>query len=108
MSKPIRFNSILTNVSTKSDGSLSLRLSTPEFTAEETTVLLKLCRINLDCTLTPLNQELDAPLEVKAEVETKTPSQRLRAVLFVLYKTENKAEPFEVFYANRIEKIIDW
>jgi hypothetical protein len=114
MSKPIQFNAILSGVSTRADGSLTLRISTPEFSAEETTVLLHLCRINLDCTLTPLNQELEAPLEVKAEIESRTPSQRLRGVLFVWWKAElsqgkiPKDTTFEVFYAQKVEHLIEW
>lgn len=114
MSKPIKFNAILSGVSTKADGSLSLRISTPEFSAEESTILLKLCRINLDCTLTPLQQELEAPIEVKAEMEGKTPSQRIRGVIYALFRHEietgkiAKDTLYEIYYAQRMEKIIEW
>lgn len=109
--KPIKFNAILSGVSTKSDGSLSLRISTPEMDAAETTVLLKLCRINLDCLLTPLNEELDPPTEVVSEIETKTPSQRLRAVLFVWHKQLSDAgkmkSSWPEFYAAQMERMIN-
>ena len=37
----------------------------------------------------------------------KTPSQRLRAVLFVEYKQGTHLEPFDIFYSHRMETIID-
>lgn len=114
MAKPIKFNAELSGISTRADGSLSLRIGTPELSNEEALVLFRLRGIALDCTLTPLNEELDAPQEVKSAIETKSPSQRLRAVLVAVFAHEkesgklSKDELFEVFYAKRVEKIIEW
>ena len=112
--KPIKFNAILSGVSTKSDGSLSLRISTPEFTAEETTVMMKLTRINLDCTLQPLGDEVEPPVETKRKLAGKTPGQRIRACLYVLFEHEQRlglvadGATFDQFYEQRCEKIIAW
>lgn len=109
--KPIQLQSILGRVSTKSDGSLSLTFSTPELTAEESTVLFKLARINLTMRLTPLGEALEAPVEVKSELSTKTPSTRLRGVLFVLWKQQSDFgkmnQTFELFYSDAMERIIN-
>ena len=89
-------------------------METPEMTNEEILVVLRLRGLNLDCTLTPLATELDTPAEVKGEIDSKSPSQRLRGVLFVLFSHEKETgkiandELFEVFYARRVEKIIEW
>lgn len=111
---PIQLNAILGRVATKADGSLSLNFSTSEMTAEETTVLIKLARLELSMLLTPKHEPLEAPVEVKSGFHTKTPAARIRAVLFVLFKYEietnklPKESSFEPFYQQRCEKIIDW
>ena len=110
--KPIQLNSILNRVATKSDGSLSLSFSTPEMTAEESTVLFKLARINLTMRLTPHGEALEAPCEVKSELSTKTASQRLRGVLFVFYKQQQNAghladKTYEQFYSDQMERMIN-
>jgi hypothetical protein len=51
--------------------------------------------------------EKDIPKE-SAEDRTKTPSKRLRAVLYVLWKqTATPDSDFEIFYRDRMEKLID-
>ena len=47
----------------------------------------------------------DLPKEA-AEDKNKTPSKRLRAVLFVLWKQRGEHGDFEVWYREQIEKII--
>lgn len=37
----------------------------------------------------------------------KTPSQRLRAVLYVLWEQQKIQEPFEAYYRRQVEKVID-
>lgn len=109
--QPIILNTILGRVATKSDGSLSLNFSTGELDSMETTVLIKLCRINLRMQLTPVGEAVEPPVEVKSEVASKTPSQRIRAVLFCLYKhrqaTYSIKETFEAFYSEEMNRIIE-
>lgn len=47
--------------------------------------------------------------EVKADTQLseKSPSQRLRDVLFVYYKQSGSKLPWEQFYVNQMSKIID-
>lgn len=98
-------------VATKADGSLSLSFSTSEMDAAETTVLLMLARINLKMLLTPVGVAAEAPVEVKSETSTKTPSARLRNSLFVLFKQKQalgffKGKTFDQMYAEHMEKLI--
>lgn len=112
--KPIQMPCILSRVGTKADGSLSLNFSTSELNAQETTVLIMLCRINLTMLLTPLAEELEAPQEVKAEMESKSPSQRLRNVLFAVFAHEKqigkvgKDDIYDVWYPKQMEKLIEF
>ena len=48
----------------------------------------------------------DLPTE-QAEDLSKTPSKRLRSVLFVLWKQQGEQGSFESFYRERMEKLID-
>lgn len=110
--KSILLNTILGRVATKSDGSLSLSFSTSEMDAAETTVLLKLTRINLKMLLTPIGVAAEAPVEVKSEISNKSHSARLRNCLFVLYKQQQakgfmKDKTFEEMYAANLERIIN-
>lgn len=49
--------------------------------------------------------------EIKDETDTKTPSQRLRGVIFVEWGAKSaeykEKYPFEVFYRGQMEKIIE-
>jgi hypothetical protein len=110
--KPIQMHAILNRVATKSDGSLSLSFSTPELDAEETTVLIKLARINLTMLLRPHETTLQVPVEVKNELSRKTQSERLRGVLFVQFKHladqgRSGGKTFEVFYHDEMERVIE-
>ena len=85
-------------------------METPEMSNEQILVMLRLRGINLDCELSPLNEELEPPEVVKSEVQTKTASERLRAVLFVLFKNDSgtPTETFDSFYSRHMEKLIDF
>lgn len=79
--------------------------------AAETTVLLKLARINLKMLLTPVGVAAEAPVEVKSEISTKSQSKRLRDVLFVLWKQQTDAQKlsgktYEAFYNDFMERTI--
>jgi hypothetical protein len=51
-------------------------------------------------------QEKDIPEEAVEEVEGKTPSQRLRSVLFVLWKQSKSELDFNIWYRSKMESII--
>lgn len=96
----------LTGFSSKSDGSASVRFSTQELTAEQFAdmsrhlneygfILFKENAITLE----------DMPTE-DMEDRTKTPSKRLRASLFVLWKQKECAGDFEAYYRDMMEKFI--
>ena len=112
--KPIQLHTILNRVATKADSSLSLSFSTPEMTAQETTVLIMLARRNLTMLLTPMGETVEPPVEAKGEFNSKTPSRRLRDVLFVWFKYEQesgrleKDARFEQFYDTKMETMIEW
>lgn len=94
----------------RKDGSASISFDTRELTAEEIFSIMGLRHAEGWMTFSPNQDDVEVP-EENAEVDTKTPSQRLRSVLYVLYKKdmeENKfVGLFETFYKERMEKIIE-
>lgn len=105
--KALRCPVILTSCSTRCDGSLGLRLATPELKPEEKTMFFELQNQNCLMVIEPDQLVLEPSHEVKGEFDTKTPGQRLRATLFVWWKQQNEPGEFEQFYARNMEKLID-
>jgi hypothetical protein len=98
---------ILTSISYTNDGGLRLGFHTNELSPEE-----KITAANFHQKFGYLLfkensfQEVDIPKET-AEDTTKTPSKRLRAVLFVNWQQEGIKEDFEIYYRRQVEKIIE-
>jgi hypothetical protein len=111
-SKAVKFNGQLTGFSSRSDGSVGFRGVTPELKSEEKVALFDLQNLNLDIMLMPQDDKVSEIVEVKADLGFKTPSQRLRSAIFVLYrqKTERKvfAGEFKDFYERQMDKITEW
>ena len=98
---------VITGASTKVDGSLTLRLSTPELKPDEKTVFFEALNQPLTMLLQP---DGDAPVdtkEIKGEFDKKSPSTRLRNVLYILWKQQESPMDFSDWYIKRMEKIID-
>ena len=99
---------ILTSFSTKADGGASVRFSTNEITDEDFLILKKSHQqYGWLCFQENPFQPSDIPIEA-AEDKAKTPSKRLRAVIYVLWEQTGKQGDFEAFYRDRMEKIIDF
>ena len=107
MMKAIQCRIIINRVSTRKDQSLSVSLETPEMTVEDSVVLLQLANRELSMVLTPVDVSVSAVKEVKGRFDSKTPSQRLRGVLFVFWKQAGGTEDFEDFYRCKMESFID-
>lgn len=93
--------------SSRSDGSFGLSFSTQEATEAELSMLHKHNR-QFGWLLFDENdiQAEDVPKD--AADEEKSPSKRLRAVLFVLWVQEGKVGEFDSFYREKMEKLISW
>lgn len=105
--KQIETNLIITGIRSKVDGSLGISATTPELTLEEKAVFMRIQGVNLIALFTPLDEK-DAPKYiVDKELETKTPSNRLRNVLFVLWEQEGSKGEFNDFYRRWVEKFIE-
>lgn len=107
----IRLECQLTGFSSRADGSLGFRGCTPELSAEEKVVLMELQGLLLELLIIPKDEKDAELVEVKGEIDCKSPSQRLRAVLFVYFKEQQKRglkETFDTFYSRHVEKLIEY
>lgn len=100
---------IITSISSRKDGSVGFRGETPKFNDEQFSAFRKLQNQVVVADLKPLEGESADIIEVKTELDEKTPSQRLRGVLFVLYKQQymGKYPTFHEFYEKTMESFID-
>lgn len=105
--KVVKVPAILTGFRLLKDGGVGLSFSTQELTSEEKLVLGSFHQKfgGLAFRENELTPE-DIPTE-DADFEGKTPSKRLRAVLFVLWKQQGATGDFEDYYRNKMNLIIE-
>lgn len=105
--RAIKVKVIINGIRSKVDRSLGLSLSTPELTVEERAEFMNLQSVECNALFEPISEKVNL-MEVKGEVSTKTQSQRMRAIIFLLWKNEGENGTFEEFYRIKTEQIIDW
>lgn len=93
------------NISLRKDGSCLLKFETRELTSEELMTVLGF-RNTTGWLLYSQNPDMTAP-DNPAQLDTKSPSERLRDVLYVFYKQQNPVVSFETFYSEKMESIIN-
>lgn len=105
--KAISTPAIIEGIRSRKDGSLGLTVSTPELKPEEKTVFFELQGINLDIKITPSDEKGVEEVVVDTDLEQKSQSQRIRAVLFILWKQNPEGMEFDIYYKNKTEKYIE-
>lgn len=104
--RALKTNAIITGIRSKVDRSLGLTISTPELSTHEKSMFLELQGLNVNLLIEPIEGS-DELHKVDNNFEGKTPSQRLRSVLFVLWSQTSKDVDFEIYYKQQVEKVID-
>jgi hypothetical protein len=108
MSDKVLLPVLITGIASKIDGSIKVTLETRELNSKDAASLFALRNLEAWAVLAPNEiTEVNLPTE-KADpsLGTKTPSQRLRNVLYV-YWQQNKNGDFESYYRTQIERIIE-
>ncbi len=95
-------------VTMNEDDSVSFTASTPELQDSELAEFRKLRKVLVNALLEP-QEGSDGILEIKEKIDDgKTPSQRLRAAMFIWWEQMGKPnDDFEIFYRMKMEKIIE-
>lgn len=106
--RAVTMPAILDAASTRKDRSIKLVFETQEMSAEVAAALFSMRQMQGWLLFSPNTiQEENIPDE-KAELdEGKSPSKRLRSVLFILWKQRGKQGDFETYYRAQIERLID-
>lgn len=106
--KSIQTSAIITGIRSKQDRSLGLSISTPELSIDEKAIFLELQGLNVTLVITPMDEPVVEDYKVVHDVDQKTPSQRLRGVLAVLWQQNNEGyDIFDNFYIHKMEYIIN-
>ena len=102
----MKFPAHFVGFGSKADGSAGLRFATQELTSDEFAELKK--NLNSFGWLVFDSQEeaLEVPTE-KISDDTKKPSVRLRAVLYLLWQQKGGEGDFDAWYRGQVELIIE-
>ena len=104
--KAIKFGGAITSLSSRADRSLRLSVVTPELSSKERALFMEYQNVNSDFLVEPIDEH-DGVIDIEAEYEGKTPSQRLRAVIFILWKQKGEKGSFNTFYEQVMEAAIN-
>lgn len=107
--KSIRSRAIIGSFSSRQDGSIRGSFETPELSSTEKATFFDLQGKNVELFIVPTDEGEVEMMQVENDTDAKTPGQRLRAVLFVLWKSIEGADKadFADFYRKRMEDFIN-
>lgn len=111
MSTPIQLPVLVSSLSTKVDGSVKISIETRELQGSEAARLFDLRGSEAWVLIAPQafsEEDVKLPTE-KADpaVGIKTPSQRLRAVIYRTWEQSRSGVDFESYYRLTVEKLIE-
>jgi len=106
--KTIKLNSVIKSVRSKVDGSLGISMDTPELAVEEKAEIMRLQGVNSAVKIMPMDTEPEGTIEIKTDLNTKTQSQRIRSVLYLLWRHEGMVGEFREYYQKKTEKYLDF
>jgi hypothetical protein len=108
--KTFQIPATLEGVAALKDGGMSVRFHTQEINPDEKVLLMRYFQKFGWLLFSEKAQDEDTLTleDIRKDVGGKTPSQRLRSVLYILYQQSGRADlTFEQFYAEKMERIID-
>lgn len=111
MSKPVQFPVLVTGLSTKVDKSIKVTLETQEMSSQDSAILFDLRGMPAWAVIAP-SEIKEEDVKISSEradpaIGQKTPSQRLRAVIFRFWQQTGGTIDFESFYRIQIEGLIN-
>lgn len=109
MSKEVTLPVLIAGLQSKVDGSIKITLETRELNPNSAANLFEMRNREAWAVLAPNRiEEVNLPKEqADATLQNKTPSQRLRNVLYILWKQNGSQGDFESYYKTQMEKMIE-
>lgn len=106
--KALSHKATISSIVAKVDGSVGYRVNTPELSTEEKAAIFDLQNQNVEILISPFQKKEEGVLKIAKEMDIKSPSQRMRSVLFLLWKQDKGGfESFETFYEVRMNALIE-
>ena len=105
--KIIKTQAIITGIRSKVDRSLGLTIATPELSNPEKAEFMELQGIKTELTIEPLDEKVET-YEVKKEMGSKTQGQRIRAIIYLLWKQDGEKGDLDTYYREKTEKYISF
>lgn len=106
--KAIKTQIIINSIRSRRDGSLGFSAETPELTSEEKVAFMNLQGQSLNALFEPTEYPIVDEIEIDRDVDNKTQSQRIRSVLFLIWKQQGEHGDFRDFYHAKTEKYINY
>ena len=100
-------NAVITGIRAKVDGSLGLSVSTPELSNDEKVSVMELQNRNIELLIKPHEEEAEDIVIVDKDLDTKTQSQRIRSILYLIWKNKGQEGDFKDYYYKQTERIIE-
>lgn len=105
--RAIRTEAQLTSFRSRADHGVGFSGVTPELSTTEKCALFDLQNVLVEMLVYPKDSKDAEVVEVRKELDNKSHSQRLRGVLFILWKQEGQQGAFESFYSVQMERVIE-
>ena len=105
--KSIKTKAIITGIRSKADRSLGLSVNTPELNPQEKALFFELQKLNIELTILPLDEQKIEDYQIDTDLNQKSQSQRIRSVLFLLWKQNSEGLEFNEYYKDKTEKYIE-
>lgn len=106
--KAIFLNGVITSIRSKVDKSIAFSVSTPELSKDEVAMFFQLQGINVKLLIEPTDTEPTETYEVDKDLNEKTPSTRMRSVLYRIWEQDPQGKEFRDYYRDQMEKIIEY
>lgn len=107
--KAVQFPAQLQKIATRVDGSINISIETQELSGMDMAELFSYRNALGYVTFTPnLETKIDVP-DVPVEYDSKSPSQRMRNVLYIMFEQSGKKkfDTFAQFYDVNMERLIN-
>jgi len=108
----IIFQAGIEKIETRADRTMKLIMGTPEMSAEQIAKLYQFFQRESYCLLSyskPNKEQVEVVKDnaPEGDIKGKTPSQRLRNVIFVYWQQQASKQSFDDFYERAMEKLIN-
>jgi hypothetical protein len=107
ITKTIVLNAVISSIRAKVDKSISFTVQTPELTPDEVGSFFLLQGINVDLSIKPLDEPEAPEIKINKDIEQKTKSQRLRNIIYVVWRNIETGRDFNTFYNDMMDEIAE-